>query len=372
MSTTKKIVLLPGDGIGPEVTEQAIKVSREAAKLNDIELETEEYTVGGKSIDENGVPVTDEAMEACKKADAVFLGAVGGPKWDNVDKSIRPEAALLRLRNELGLFTNLRPIKVFDALVGASSLKKEIVKDIDLMVVRELTGGIYFGEPRKTVQIGEQEEEATDSLVYRTSEIKRITEAAFDVARKRNRSKKVTSVDKSNILDTSRLWRKTVTEMAETNTDIELEHMLVDNCAMQLVRYPAQFDVIVTGNMFGDILSDEAAMITGSIGMLPSASLGTGTAMYEPVHGSAPDIAGSGKANPLAAIGSAAMMFRYSFNAPEAADAIESAVEQVLNDGLRTVDLQSESSETHVATTEEMTQQILTKIAKKKENHANA
>jgi len=369
MADTKKLTILPGDGIGPEVAHQAVRISKAAAEIAGIEIEVQEYPVGGASVDRHGTPVTDEALEACKQSDAVFLGAVGGPQYDNNEKHLRPEAALLRLRNELGLFTNLRPIKVYDALVESSTLKEHVVRNIDLMVVRELTGGIYFGEPRKTEEV-DGEEVATDSMVYSTSEIRRIAEAAMDVARKRNR--RVTSVDKSNILDTSRLWRKTVEEVFASQNDVELSHMLVDNCAMQLVRDPAQFDVILTGNMFGDILSDEAAMITGSIGMLPSASVGSGTAMYEPVHGSAPDIAGTGKANPLASIASAALMFRYSFDSEEAASAIETAIEETLNAGYRTADLEKTSDSQQVMDTEEISNAILKRINNKQENIANA
>ena len=369
MANTRKLTILPGDGIGPEVAHQAVRISKAAAEIAGIEIEVQEYPVGGASVDQHGTPVTDEALEACKQSDAVFLGAVGGPQYDNNEKHLRPEAALLRLRNELGLFTNLRPIKVYDALVESSTLKEHVVRNIDLMVVRELTGGIYFGEPRKTEEIN-GEQVATDSMVYSTSEIRRIAQAAMDVARKRNR--RVTSVDKSNILDTSRLWRKTVEEVFASQNDVELSHMLVDNCAMQLVRDPAQFDVILTGNMFGDILSDEAAMITGSIGMLPSASVGSGTAMYEPVHGSAPDIAGTGKANPLASIASAALMFRYSFDSEEAASAIEASIEETLNAGYRTPDLQKTSDSQQVMGTEEITDAILKRINNKQENIANA
>lgn len=345
---TKNVVVLPGDGIGPEVTHEAIQVLESTGKQFDITFNFEQFLVGGASIDEYGVPIKDEVLTAAKAADAVFLGAVGGPKWDDVSKDKRPEVALLRLRKELGLFTNLRPVKVYRPLLSSSTLKPEVVSDIDILVVRELTGGIYFGEPRFTEQVN-GESRAVDTMEYTESEITRIARVAFDAAK--SRKQRVTSVDKANILSTSQLWRKTVTEVASGYDDISMDHMLVDNCAMQLVRNPRQFDVILTENMFGDILSDEAAMLTGSIGMLPSASTGEHTAMYEPVHGSAPDIAGQGVANPLASIASVAMMFRFSFGNEEAAQRIESALEAVLEAGFRTKDLHS-GSEQLVSTSE--------------------
>jgi len=366
----KKITILPGDGIGPEVTREAVKIITATADKYGVEIETEEYTVGGTSYDEFGTPLRDEVLEACKASDAVFLGAVGGPKWDNVEPENRPEAALLGLRNGLGLYTNLRPVKVYESLIGSSTLKEEVIRDVDLLVVRELTGGIYFGKPRKTEDIEGGGKRAIDSLIYSTPEIERITRKAFEAAAKRKQ--KVTSVDKSNILDTSRLWRKTVNEVAKDYPNIELEHMLVDNCAMQLVRNPGQFDVILTGNMFGDILSDAASMLTGSIGMLPSASLGDGTAMYEPVHGSAPDIAGSGKANPLAAIASAALLFRYSLDMDEAANDIEEAILEVLQEGFRTADLSAGSDPDKVLNTTEISDAIAERIKLKQENISNA
>jgi len=355
---TKQITVLPGDGIGVEVTQAAIQVMEAAGAQFDVNIQTEDFPVGGASIDRYKVPIRDEVLESCKNADAVFLGAVGGPKWDDVPKEIRPEAALLKLRKELGLFTNFRPVKTYAPLLTASTLKPEIVENIDILVVRELTGGIYFGEPRLTERMNDEEERAVDTMEYRTSEIERIARVAFDAAAMRRG--KVTSVDKANILATSRLWRKTVEKIAEERTDIEMENMLVDNCAMQLVRYPKQFDVIFTSNMFGDILSDEAAMLTGSLGLLPSASLGTGTAMYEPVHGSAPDIAGQGLANPLAAIASVALMFRYSFKMETAATAIENAIEAVLTEGLRTKDLYAEGYT--LVSTSEMGERIVDKL----------
>jgi 3-isopropylmalate dehydrogenase len=332
----KRIILLPGDGIGPEVTAQAIKVFAAVEKRFGVTIEYEMLPVGGTALEQFGAPITDETMARCKEADAVLLGAVGDPRWDNEPADKRPEAALLRLRAELELFTNLRPVHVFEALKEASSLKPEVVRGIDLLVVRELTGGIYFGKPSRIERVG-GEERAVDTMVYRASEIERIARVAFEAARRRR--KKVTSVDKANILATSQLWRKTVSRVAADYPDVELLHYLVDNCAMQLVRHPRQFDVILTENMFGDILSDEAAMLTGSLGMLPSASLGIRHALYEPVHGSAPDIAGQNKANPLATIGSVAMMFRHSFQMEEVASSIENSVEKVLAQGYRTADI---------------------------------
>jgi len=331
-----RVVSLPGDGIGPEVTKQALRVLEATGKIYDIQFSFEEFPVGGASIDAYDTPIRDEVLEASRDADAVFLGAVGGPKWDNAPRDKRPEVALLRLRKELGLFTNFRPVRVYDALVESSTLKPDVIRGVDVLVVRELTGGIYFGEPRSTEPV-DDEERAVDSMVYRTSEIERIARVAFRAAEKR--SGRVTSVDKANILATSQLWRKTVTRVADEFPGIDLRHLLVDNCAMQLVRDPGQFDVIVTSNMFGDILSDEASMLTGSLGMLPSASLGTGTAMYEPVHGSAPDIAGQDKANPLAAIGSAALLLRYSLEMEEAADLVEQAIENLLDRRILPADL---------------------------------
>ncbi len=354
---TKRIVSLPGDGIGVEVTEAALRVAQAAGQKAGLSFEIQEFLVGGEAIDAHGTPMEDEVVSACKSADAVILGAVGGPKWDNNPKELRPEIALLRLRKELGLFTNLRPVKVFDALVGASTLKPEVVQGVDILVVRELTGGIYFGEPKFTEQVN-GEERAVDTMSYRTSEIERIAKVAFEAARKRRG--KVASVDKANILATSQLWRKTVTRVANDFPDVALEHVLVDNCAMQIVREPKQFDVILTENMFGDILSDEASMLTGSLGMLPSASLGDGVAMYEPVHGSAPQIAGQGIANPLAAISSVALMFRFSFGLEAPAQSIERAVDRLLADGLRSADLALNGE--MVLGTQEITQAVLDRL----------
>ena len=349
-------MMLAGDGIGPEVIAE---VSKLAGWLNDqghIGLELEDDLVGGAAIDTHNFPVTDKTIEKCKEADAVMLGAVGGPKWDDVEYNIRPEAGLLKIRKELDLFANLRPAIVFDALIDASTLKPEIVKGLDILIVRELTGGVYFGEPRGIETLPDGQERGFNTQTYTTSEIERVTEVAFDLARKRQN--KVTSCEKANVMESGKLWRKVVTNLHQNHTDIELSHMYADNCAMQLLRNPQQFDVIVTDNLFGDILSDEAAMLTGSLGMLPSASLGsedpeTGKrfAMYEPVHGSAPDIAGEGKANPLATILSFAMCLRYSLNQGDWADKIENAAQNILNRGLRTPDIMAEGC-TQISTTE--------------------
>ena len=338
-----RIAVLPGDGIGPEVMAEAIQVLRQVSRVYGFTLELEEGIVGGASIDAYGKPLTDSVLKLAKESNATLLGAMGGPKWDGLDYSIRPERALLALRRELGLFANLRPVKLFSSLAAASTLKKEVVAGTDLLVVRELTGGIYFGEPKGVTKLPDGTERGVNTEVYTTPEIERIAHVAFQAALKRR--KKVTSVDKANVLEVTELWRKVVTRMHtnEGYAGIQLEHMLVDNCAMQLIRNPTQFDVIVTTNLFGDILSDEAAMLTGSIGMLPSASLGGKVGMYEPVHGSAPDITGQNKANPLATILSVAMMLRHSLEQSDAADHIEKAVEGVLNDGYRTTDIQEPS-----------------------------
>jgi 3-isopropylmalate dehydrogenase len=339
MKENFKIALLPGDGIGPEVIQEAVKILKiVGAKLN-LTLETEQVPVGGAGYEATGHPLPDESLKAAKNADAVLLGAVGGPKWENLDFSLRPERALLGLRSSLQLYANLRPAKIFPALLEASTLKREVVEGLDILVVRELTGGIYFGEPRGVETLADGTRKGVNTLVYTEPEIERIAKIAFQVAGKRN--KKVLSVDKANVLECTGLWREVVTRVQKDYADIELKHMYVDNCAMQLVRDPNQFDVIVTTNMFGDILSDEASMLTGSIGMLPSASVGGETGMYEPIHGSAPDIAGQGKANPLATILSVGMMFKYSFDREEVNQRIEDAVESVLNQGVRTPDIMS-------------------------------
>lgn len=335
-----KIAVIKGDGIGPEVIDQAIEVLNKIGEKHGHNFNYKYVLAGGCAIDETGTPLPAETLEVCKNSDAVLLGAVGGPKWDSPTAKVRPEQALLGLRGGLNLYCNLRPALLYAPLRDASPLKDSIIGDgIDISVVRELTGGIYFGE--RTLETQGDEEVAYDTEKYSTSEVRRIAKIAFDIASKRN--KKVTSVDKANILESSRLWRRVVDEVSKDYPDVEVNHMYVDNAAMQLVRNPRQFDVIVTSNMFGDILSDEASMITGSIGMLPSASLGENSfGMYEPIHGSAPDIAGKGIANPLATILSAAMMLRYSFNLQKEADEIEKAVVKVLEDGYRTGDIISE------------------------------
>ena len=338
------VAVISGDGIGPEIVSEAKKVLDKIGSKFGHEFTYTEVLMGGVSIDAHGVPLTDEALETAKKSDAVLLGAVGGrvgvDSWYKLPPNLRPEAGLLAIRKGLGLFANLRPAYLYDELKDACPLKEAIAEaGIDMMVVRELTGGLYFGE-RKTEEI-DGVMTAIDTLTYNEEEIRRIAIKAFDIARKRG--SKVTSVDKANVLDSSRLWQKVVNEVAKDYEDVTLEHMLVDNCAMQLVKNPAQFDVILTENMFGDILSDEASMITGSIGMLPSASLAAGKfGLYEPSHGAAPDIAGQNIANPLATILSAAMMLRYSFDLDKEADAVEEAVRCVLKDGIRTVDIMSE------------------------------
>ena len=333
----KHIAVLKGDGIGPEIVDQALLVLDAVAKKYGHEFTYTPVDIGGCSIDKHGVPITEEGMAICKGSDSVLLGAVGGPKWDNVDPSIRPEKALLAVRKELGLFANLRPTKLFPQLAEASPLKESIVGNgIDLLIVRELTGGVYFGKRRTEIVNGEKV--ATDEMPYSEHEIERIGRVAFETARKRN--KRVASVDKANVLDSSRLWRATMHRISEEYPDVAYSDILVDNTAMQLIKNPGQFDVIVTENMFGDILSDEASMLTGSIGMMPSASLSSGTlGMYEPIHGSAPDIADMDLANPIGTVMSVAMMLRSSFDMIEEADAIEAAVNRVLDDGYRTADI---------------------------------
>ncbi|MGH8070670.1 MAG: 3-isopropylmalate dehydrogenase [Candidatus Entotheonellia bacterium] len=333
-----RVAVLPGDGIGPEVVAQGLEVLRKAAAMAEVGVELQWGVVGGCAIDASGNPLPDVTLQLCRESDAIMFGAVGGPKWDHVAPEVRPERGLLRLRQELGLFANVRPAKVFTALVEASPLKRELVEGLDIVTVRELTGDIYYGEPRGVTTIAGGER-SVNTMVYTTAEIERIVRLAFGVAQQRAR--RVTSVDKANVLETSRLWRKVVEQVAKDFPDITYEHMYVDNAAMQLVRAPKQFDVIVTGNLFGDILSDEAAMVAGSIGLAASASLGNRTALYEPVHGSAPDIAGQGIANPLAAILSVAMLFKYTLKLDGLAGRIEAAVEQVLAQGYRTRDIQS-------------------------------
>ena len=345
-----KIAVIPGDGIGPEVTAEAVKALDAAGKKFGHEFDYTYLLAGGAAIDQYGRCLPEETVETAKKADAVLLGAVGGPKWDDLPGDQRPEKALLGLRKELGLFANLRPAIMFDELKAACPLKEEKVRGgLDLLVVRELTGGIYFGE-RGVIDTENMGKAAYDVELYSEKEVERVAEIAFSMAMKRN--KKVTSVDKANVLESSRLWRKTVAKVAERYPEVTLENLYVDNAAMQLVYNPKQFDVIVTSNIFGDILSDEASMITGSIGMLPSASLAEGAfGMYEPVHGSAPDIAGTGKANPMAAVLSAAMMLKYTFGLVKEADAIENAVKNVLEEGCRTPDLMTDGKK-QVSTSE--------------------
>ena len=334
---THKLLILPGDGIGPEVVDEARKVLDALRTHHGFECTTDEGLIGGAAIDAAGTPLPNETLAKAEQADAVLMGSVGGPKWDKNPRELRPEKGLLKIRSGLGLYANLRPALMFDQLVGASSLKPEVVQGLDILIVRELTGGIYYGQPRGIEQRN-GEQVGYNTMVYSESEIRRIARTACELAKLRNG--RVCSVEKANVLEVSQLWRDVVTEVAAEFDGIELSHMYVDNAAMQLVRAPKQFDVIVTGNLFGDVLSDIAAQLTGSIGMLPSASLNAkGQGLYEPVHGSAPDIAGQGKANPLATILSLGMLLRYSLKRGDLADAVDRAVQQVLADGLRTADL---------------------------------
>jgi 3-isopropylmalate dehydrogenase len=340
MMQTHTLTLLPGDGIGHEVMAEVKKLIHHLNDSGLTAIKPVEDHIGGTAYDAYGVPLSDATIQKCRAGDAVMLGAVGGPQWNNVPYDKRPEAGLLKLRKELGLYANLRPAIVFDALIDASTLKPEIVRGLDILIVRELTGGVYFGEPRGITDLGGGERRGVNTQVYTTSEIKRVGRVAFNLARKRR--SKVTSCEKANVMESGKLWREDITALhAAEYSDVTLEHMYADNCAMQLLRNPSQFDVIVTDNLFGDILSDEAAMLTGSLGMLPSASLGAlGTpGLYEPVHGSAPDIAGQGKANPLATILSFAMCLRYSLNRDDVATHIEEAVTGVLSAGIRTADI---------------------------------
>lgn len=354
---SKHIVVIPGDGIGVEITAAALSVAQAAADKLGFSFTHETKQAGGAAIDQFGVPLPEDTVAACRKADGVLLGAVGGPKWDHVSPELRAEKAILGLRKALGLYANLRPVKAFAALANQSPLKPEIVNTVDIVIVRELTGGIYFGARQEAAVINGVEQ-ACDNEMYSRPEIERIVRLACRAAI--GRKGKVMSVDKANVLATSRLWRKIANEVAADFGQVELSHMYVDNCAMQLVLNPGSFDVIVTGNLFGDILSDEAAVLTGSIGLLPSASLGDGTGLYEPIHGSAPDIAGQGIANPLGTILSAAMMFRYSLGSEPAAAMIEKAVEQVLADGYRTADIYQHGF-TKVST-DEMKQQVIARL----------
>lgn len=340
MTQHYQITLLPGDGIGPEIMAVAADVLKVIAQKFNLQLEFKTALIGGAAIDATGEPLPKETLETCRQSDAVLLAAIGGYKWDNLPRHQRPETGLLGLRAGLGLFANLRPAKILPQLIDASSLKPEVVEGVDIMVVRELTGGIYFGQPKGIFTSETGEKRGVNTMVYSESEIDRIGKVAFETAQKRG--KKLCSVDKANVLEVSQLWRDRITQLAPEYPDIELSHLYVDNAAMQLVRWPKQFDTIVTGNLFGDILSDAAAMLTGSIGMLPSASLGaSGPGVFEPVHGSAPDIAGQDKANPLAQVLSVAMMLRYALDQPAAADMIEQAVLQVLDRGDRTGDIMS-------------------------------
>ncbi len=332
-----KITLLPGDGIGPEVVAEAVKVLKAIGDKFGHTFEFSEALVGGIAIDQTGQPLPEETLAACRQTEAILLGAVGGPKWSDPAARVRPEQGLLKLRKELGLFANLRPVKIYPGLVDASTLKREVVENVDLMIVRELTGGLYFGQPQGR-QDNAQGRAAVDTMYYTEAEIKRLMRVAFELARQRR--KKVISVDKANVLACSRLWREVAHEVAAEYPDVEYEDILVDACAMYLIRTPGSFDVVATGNMFGDILSDEASMLAGSMGMLPSASLAEGNfGLYEPIHGSAPDIAGQGIANPLATILSAAMLLRTSLNLPQEAEAVEQAVATVLAAGHRSADL---------------------------------
>ena len=366
MAAEKSLLILPGDGIGPEVMAQVRRVVDWLGKRHGVEFEIEEDLVGGSAIDAHGVPVTDETMEKAAAADAVLLGAVGGPKWAKVDFAIRPEAGLLRLRKDLGLFANLRPAICFEALADASSLKRELVAGLDIMIIRELTGGVYFGEPKTITDLGNGQKRAIDTQVYDTYEIERISRVAFELARKRRN--KVTSMEKHNVMKTGVLWKDVVAQVHEREfKDVELQNMLADAGGMQLVRNPKQFDVIVCDNLFGDMLSDVAAMLTGSLGMLASASLGEVApktkkrkALYEPVHGSAPDIAGKGLANPIAMIASFGMALRYSFDMGKQADMIEQAIAAALDKGLRTADIASLGTKT--VSTAEMGTAILEEL----------
>jgi 3-isopropylmalate dehydrogenase len=345
-----KIAVFAGDGVGPEIMNEAIKVLKVVTDRKNIHISLQDGLLGGSAYDVHGTPLPDQSLNVALESDAVLLGAVGGPKWEGLDYSVRPERALLGLREKLGLYANLRPVVVFDELVDASPLKQSLVQGIDIMILRELTGDVYFGKPRGVTSDKNGLRTGVNTMIYQEEEIRRIALRAFELAR--TRRKNLTSVDKANVLESTELWRSVVTETGRNYPDVELRHMYVDNCAMQLVRNPSQFDVIVTTNLFGDILSDEAAMLTGSIGMLPSASLGETSALYEPIHGSAPDIAGKNIANPLATILSVALMLRHSFNMPQEASLVEKAVADVLKEGWRTQDIYSAGN--RLAGTQEM------------------
>jgi 3-isopropylmalate dehydrogenase len=355
-----KLALFAGDGIGIEVTKEAVKVLKYLLDLNSINYEIEEGLVGGASFEVYGKPLTDETLKIAKDSDAVIFGAVGGTKWEPLPIELRPEKALLGLRYELDLYANLRPAKVYDDLIDASPLKKNIVGGTDMLIVRELTGGIYFGQPRGVEDMPDGSKKGFNTLVYTTKEIERIAKIAFDISMKRR--KKVLSVDKANVLESTELWRNVVADVSKSYPEVELSNMYVDNCSMQLIKQPASFDVIVTTNMFGDILSDEASMVSGSIGMLPSASLNGKKGMYEPIHGSAPDIAGQNKANPLATILSVAMMLRYSFDEDNLADYIEKSVENVIKKGYRTPDIYSGAAGLKLVGTSQMGEAVLSEL----------
>ncbi|MFN8591394.1 MAG: 3-isopropylmalate dehydrogenase [Thermomicrobiales bacterium] len=361
-----KVALFPGDGVGPEVVAEAVKVLDVVSKQFDIDIAFEPLTIGGKALDKHGVPIRDEEIDACRGASAALLGAVGGPKWDSVDPALRPERGLLRMRKELGLFANLRPVSVLDALADASPLKREVVAGVDLLVLRELTGGLYYGQPKRQWR-EYRGRAAIDTLIYREHEIARVVRLGFALAR--SRTGRLASVDKSNVLTSSRLWRDIVNEIAPEYPDVSCEHVLVDAMSMHLIKNPARYDVIVTENMFGDILSDEASVIPGSIGLLPSASVsqregvdqGTWFGLYEPIHGSAPDIAGQGKANPAGTILSAAMMLRWSLGRPDAAAAVEKAVKETIEAGVRTPDIAT--GEIAAVTTQEFGSEVASRIS---------
>ena len=354
MTSKKNILFLPGDGIGPEVSAEAEKVLVHISRLHHIDLEISKMLIGGIAIDQEGSPISKETIEIAKKADAIFLGGVGGPKWDALKPSLKPEKGLLKLRSEVDLFANLRPSMSFEGLEDSSSLKKEIIESLDILIVRELTGGIYFGNPREI-----NAESALNTMIYSTNEVERIAEVAFEAAMKRN--KKICSVDKANVLEVSEFWRKIMIKVSKKYPEVILEHMLVDNAAMQLVQNPKQFDVIVSSNLFGDILSDISSVLSGSIGMLPSASLNSASkGLYEPVHGTAPDIAGKSIANPLASILSIGMMFKYSFSQEDISIKIENAVKKVISDGYVTKDIAVNNSK--VVSTQEMGDLIIANL----------
>ncbi len=340
-----KIGIIKGDGIGPEIIEEAVKVLDAVSTKMNFEVNYEEFLLGGIAIDETGVPLPDETIKGVQKCDAVLFGAIGGPKWDNLERHLRPETGLLGLRKAMGTYANLRPAMVYDELINASTLKPSVIQGVDLMVVRELTGGIYFGEPRENL-----EDKAYNTMIYTREEVVRIAKVAFDIAMKRD--KRVCSVDKANVLEVSQFWRDIVEDVAKDYPEVELTHMYVDNAAMQLIREPKQFDVILTGNIFGDILSDAASMLSGSIGLLPSASTGNKVGLFEPIHGSAPDIAGQGIANPLATISSVSMMLKYALGEDEASQRIDDAIHKVLSEGYRTGDISAYDAKEVCATSE--------------------